>query len=112
MAEINQELLDHLAKLSRLKLVEEEKERLLGDLEKILNHFKELESIDTDNIPPMTGGAQLRNVFRNDDVRENLGEEKEKEKENIKKSFPDKDGDFLKVPPVFTSEGGFVSGEE
>ncbi len=87
--------LEHLAKLARLSLDPKEEEKLLKDLGSILDYFKELQELDTSNVPPMTGGTDLRNVFRDDTERENTNRGAGTE------AFPEKKGGYLKVPPVF-----------
>ena len=87
--------LKHLAKLACIELDPKEEEKLLADLVRILDHFKELQELDTANVPPMTGGTDLRNIFRDDaerlDTDRGAGTE----------AFPEKKDGFLKVPPVF-----------
>jgi len=92
---INKHELEHLAKLSRLSLDPKEEEKLIKDLGSILDHFKELESLDTANVIPMTGGTDLKNVFREDAERENTNRGAGVE------AFPEKENGFLKIPPVF-----------
>jgi len=87
--------LKHLAKLARIELDPKEEEKLLRDLGGILDHFKELQTLDTANVAPMTGGTDLRNVFREDTERENTNRGAGTE------AFPEKKDGFLKVPPVF-----------
>jgi aspartyl-tRNA(Asn)/glutamyl-tRNA(Gln) amidotransferase subunit C len=94
-AKITKEELRHLAELARIKLDPEEEDKLLKDLGNILGHFKELRSLDTKNVPPMTGGTDLRNVFRSDTERENTNRGAGIE------AFPESENGFLKVPPVF-----------
>ena len=85
-----------MADLARLELSEKEEEKLLKDLESILGHFKELESLNTSNVAPMTGGTNLKNVFRED------GERKSSLAATpVVDAFPDKEKDYLKVPAVF-----------
>lgn len=96
MSEINKKSLEHLADLARLELQENEKEKFLKDLEKILNHFKELETLNTENVQPMSGGTELRNVFRED------GSTKSSLKPDlVVEAFPEKEKHWLKTPPVF-----------
>lgn len=92
---INKHDLEHLAKLARVELDPEEEEKLLKDLGNILDHFKELQALDTTNVVPMTGGTELKNVFRDDTepVSTNRGAGVE--------AFPEKKDGYLKVPPVF-----------
>jgi len=88
--------LEHLAALSRIELHKDEEDKLLADLRKILDHFKELEEVNTKNVPPISGGTALKNVMREDEVREDrLKSDKAVEQ------FPDQEHGFLKVPPVF-----------
>lgn len=95
MADLNKKTLEHLAELARIELKTGEEEKLLKDLQMILGHFEELQSLDTSGIEPMTGGTELKNIFREDAVGKTDDTGKGAE------SFPDKEGDYLKVPPVF-----------
>ncbi len=96
MALINHKDLEHLADLARIELHEHEKEKLLKDLEKILEHFDELKEVNTANVIPVTGGTELTNVFREDVLREDrFGPDRSVD------AFPEKEGRHLKVPPVF-----------
>ena len=97
MAAINEQLLVHLAELARLDLGAQEKEKFLGDLQNILDHFKELEKLDTNDVAPMTGGTSLVNVFREDASRIQTYKDTEK----IVESFPEREGRQNKVPPIF-----------
>lgn len=87
--------LEHLAKLVRIELDPTEEEKLLKDLASILDYFKELQMLDTKNVAPMTGGTDLRNVFRDDEDRMNTNRGAGVE------AFPEKQDGYLKVPPVF-----------
>lgn len=91
---IDKKTLEYLAELGRLELAESEKPKLLKDLQGILNHFQELEKLNTDGIEPMSGGAFQQNIFRTDET-------KEQKNEKLVESFPEKENDFLKIPPVF-----------
>ncbi len=85
----------YFAKLARVKLSPEEEEKFSGDLGKILNHFNELQELDTTEVKPMTGGTELRNVFREDEPRE------ERSGRTGVEQFPKTKDDFLSVPKVF-----------
>ena len=95
MATISKEELRHLADLARIKLDPKEEDKLLKDLGNILGHFEELQALDTKIVPPMTGGTDLRNVFRSDAERENTN------KGAGTDAFPESQNGYLKVPPVF-----------
>lgn len=92
---ITKKTLGHLAALARIELDPKEEEKLLKDLGRILEHFKELEGLDTSNIPPMAGGTTLKNIFREDGERENTN------KGDGVEQFPEHERRYLKIPPVF-----------
>ncbi|MBI4087288.1 MAG: Asp-tRNA(Asn)/Glu-tRNA(Gln) amidotransferase subunit GatC [Candidatus Liptonbacteria bacterium] len=104
---ITKKTLEHLAKLARIELNASEEKKLLADLSKILDHFKELQELDTSNVPPMTGGTDLKNVFREDaggegpeaDASHRYGAGTNRG-EGVD-AFPEKENGFLKIPPVF-----------
>ncbi len=97
MNAIDKKTLEYLAELGRIELVELEKPKLLKDLQEILNHFQELEKLDTSNVEPMSGGAFQKNIFREDE------ESVKRQASSVKltEAFPEKENDFLKIPPVF-----------
>lgn len=87
--------LEHLAELARIELREGEENKLQKDLGAILDYFKELQSVNTDGVEPMTGGTELKNILREDVAggTDDTGKGPEQ--------FPDKQEGFLRVPPVF-----------
>lgn len=87
--------LEHLARLARIELEPNEEEKLLKHLEAILDHIKELQTLDTANVPPMTGGTALVNALREDTERENTNQGAGVE------SFPEEKEGYLAIPPVF-----------
>lgn len=101
--------LEHLAKLARIELDPQEEEKLLTDLGNILDHFKELQELDTTDVAPMMGGTDLRNVFREDGAAPENAADMTKPNEAAKttnqgagvEAFPEKKDGFLKIPPVF-----------
>lgn len=89
--------LEHLAELARIELKEGEEVKLQKDLGAILDYFKELQSINTDGVEPMAGGTELKNVLREDELASGIEDDTGKGSEQ----FPDKLGNYLRVPPVF-----------
>ena len=92
---IDKRTLEHLAKLARIKLEPAEEEKLLKDLGEILGYVQELQSVDVSSVEPMTGGTDLKNIFRDDAERENTNRGAGIE------SFPESEKGYLKVPKVF-----------
>ncbi len=60
---------EHVARLARLSLTNEEKELFAVQLSSILNYVDELNTIPTDDIEPLTHILQVCNVFREDQVK-------------------------------------------
>ncbi len=94
---IDKRQVEKLADLARIRIEDEEKEVLKEDLGRILSHFDELKEVDTREVLPMTGGVFHENTHRHDDENLRAGAERG----DLIRAFPEKDGDFLKVPPVF-----------
>ncbi len=92
---INKETLDHLAKLARVEINAAEEEKLLHDLQKILDYVAELQGVDTTSVEAVTGGTELKNVFREDTERENTNQGAGTE------ALPEIQDGYLKIPPVF-----------
>lgn len=66
---IDKELIEHICKIAKLELTEEEKERYLKQLDEILEVFKEIDKIDTTNIEPSFHPFKIKNIWREDDVK-------------------------------------------
>ncbi|MFX1358186.1 MAG: Asp-tRNA(Asn)/Glu-tRNA(Gln) amidotransferase subunit GatC [Promethearchaeota archaeon] len=93
--EFSKEKLDHLSKLALLDLAEEEKEKLTNELNKILDYFKKINEIGTEDIEPMTHPIEgLKNVFREDIPWKSLTNE-----EVLKNTQHKKDG-YFKAPRI------------
>ncbi|PIS31325.1 Asp-tRNA(Asn)/Glu-tRNA(Gln) amidotransferase GatCAB subunit C [Candidatus Saganbacteria bacterium CG08_land_8_20_14_0_20_45_16] len=59
---------EHVAKLARLGLTEEEKELFTTQLSSILDYAKNLNKLDTKNVPPTSHAIPMKNVLREDQV--------------------------------------------
>ncbi len=64
---INKTILEKLAALAKIEIKKENEEKFLTDLEKILNHFKELQNVNIGDIKPLSGGIESANISRNDE---------------------------------------------
>ena len=92
--DVTKETLDYLAGLARLELMEEEKEPLLKDLNRILEFVEQLNEVNTDGVEPL--------VFINDEIpplREDLIAGQLTQGEALKNA-PVKDDTFFLVPKV------------
>jgi aspartyl-tRNA(Asn)/glutamyl-tRNA(Gln) amidotransferase subunit C len=60
----------HVAKLARLRLSEDELERMAGELSGILEHVDRIGELDLDGVEPTEHVVELENVLRPDEPRE------------------------------------------
>lgn len=63
---------EHVARLARLALSEEEVERFTGQLAAILEHAAQVAALDTSDVAPTAHPIPLANVLRPDEVRAGL----------------------------------------
>jgi len=68
--------LEHLARLARFDIKEEEKEKYAEQISAILDYFKELNELDTTGVEPLTHVFDLENVLRPDTIKENFSADK------------------------------------
>jgi aspartyl-tRNA(Asn)/glutamyl-tRNA(Gln) amidotransferase subunit C len=59
----------HVARLARLKLGDEELERMSGELSGILEHVERISELDLDGVEPTSHVIELENVLRPDEPR-------------------------------------------
>jgi len=65
----------HVAKLARLDLEETEILSLQGELNALLGHFLDIQSVDTSDIEPRSHAVLLQNVWSVDEPRDGLHRE-------------------------------------
>ena len=69
MTKINKEEVKKVANLARLELNLDEINNHAEQLEKILEYIKQLEKIDTDDVPCTTRAIEVINMFRKDEKK-------------------------------------------
>jgi len=91
---VSKQDVEHVAKLARLGLSEEEKELFTKQLSEILNFADNLKKIDTKNIPPTSHAVPMKNVLREDKVVpfENI--------DGILANAPDEERHMFRVPKI------------
>jgi len=67
--------IDHVARLARLTLSDEEKDRLKRHLGLILEHAARVQEVAADDVPPAAYAIARANVFRDDVVEPSLPRE-------------------------------------
>jgi len=92
---ISKKDVEHIAKLARIELSEEEIGKFQGNLNKVLGYIEVLKKVNTDGVEPLAQVTGLENVFREDEaVASPLASD-------IIDSAPAKSGRFIKVKKVF-----------
>jgi aspartyl-tRNA(Asn)/glutamyl-tRNA(Gln) amidotransferase subunit C len=66
---IDREQVLHVARLARLRLSDEEVERMAGELSGILEHVERIGELDLEGVEPTTHVIELENVLRPDEPR-------------------------------------------
>ncbi|NOR49712.1 MAG: Asp-tRNA(Asn)/Glu-tRNA(Gln) amidotransferase subunit GatC [Desulfuromonadales bacterium] len=60
---------EHVGRLARLALSDEELDSLTGEMDAILDYVEQLKTLDTDGIVPTAHAVPMENAFRPDEVR-------------------------------------------
>lgn len=66
---------DHVAALAHLEFSEEDRERLVDQLNAILAYMAKLNTLDTTGVDPTSHVLHLKNVFRSDEAGATLTQE-------------------------------------
>jgi len=89
---IEQDQVLHVAKLARLKLSDDEVERMAGELSGILEHVEHINELDLDGVEPTTHVIELQNVMRPDRSRPSWS------RDEVLERAPDPAGGSFRVP--------------
>ncbi|MBZ5504685.1 MAG: Asp-tRNA(Asn)/Glu-tRNA(Gln) amidotransferase subunit GatC [Acidobacteriia bacterium] len=90
----------YVADLANLELTDQERQRMLKDLNSVLDYIDRLNELDTSDVPPMAqisdkfGESRTAYPWREDTPRPSLPHAE------ALKNAPESDGDFFKVPKV------------
>jgi aspartyl-tRNA(Asn)/glutamyl-tRNA(Gln) amidotransferase subunit C len=82
----------HVAKLARLKLTDEELERMARELSGVLEHVDKISELDLDGVEPTSHVVALENVFRPDEPRPSW------DRDEVLESAPDPASGAFRVP--------------
>jgi len=85
---------EHIARLAHLDFNDAEKEALTHQLNEILKYVEQLNSVDTENVKPLSHVIELSNRLRDDKVTQGLSSEE------ALQNAPAKTDKFFKVPKV------------
>ena len=91
---LSPEEVEHVALLARLWLRDEQRERFTTQLNSILEHFEQLQQVDTSEVPPMSHAVPMSNVLREDEPGASLSVEE------VIQNAPDTRRDCFRVPRI------------
>ena len=91
---ISLEEVEHVARLARLALGPEEKERYRRELDAILAYIDKLRGLDIEGVEPTSHAVPMTNVMRDDEPRPSLP------LSEMLANAPDPHGDFFRVPKI------------
>lgn len=94
MSDISREQVEHVAKLARLNLTEEETVKYTSQMNAILHFFEKLNDLDTEGIEPTSHVMEVYNVMREDENRPSI------DREDALRNAPDQEEGHFKVPAV------------
>ncbi len=95
--EINNEIVDKIASLSKLTFSGAEKEAIKNDMNKMLDFVGKLEEVDTEGVSPLIHISEEVNVLRPDKSEYSISQEE------ALKNAPKKDSTYFKIPKVLKS---------
>ena len=91
---ITLEEVEHVARLARLELRPEDKERMRRELDGILAYIDKLRALDVEGVEPTSHAVPLTNIMRDDQPRPSLP------RDEMLANAPDQHGDFFRVPKI------------
>lgn len=91
---VDNNTVDKIAELAKLKFDDTAKEEIKADLNKMLDFVDKLNELDTKNVDPLIYMLDEEQVLRKDEVKGQVSQQ------DALKNAPDKDSDYFKVPKV------------
>jgi aspartyl-tRNA(Asn)/glutamyl-tRNA(Gln) amidotransferase subunit C len=93
MARVTVETVDHVAKLARLSLTEQERVTFARQLDQVLSYAESIQALDTEGVEPMSH-PQGAESFRDDACAPSLS------REEVLAAAPDAADGFFRVPRI------------
>ena len=85
---------EHVAKLARLDLTEEEKVKFSKQLGDVLKYVEQMNEVDTSNVEPLSHVVDFNNVMREDEIHYDCS------KEELMMNAPEEENGFFKAPKI------------
>jgi aspartyl-tRNA(Asn)/glutamyl-tRNA(Gln) amidotransferase subunit C len=91
---ISKKEVEYVAKLAKLEFNEEEKGEYAAQLNSILDYFKKLNELNTENVPPTAYIMAMPNLLNEDKVEPSLPQEE------VLSNYPYTRRGYFKVPKI------------
>lgn len=95
---ITPEMVQHIAKLAALEFQPSEEEHFLQELNRILEHMKQLKLLNVDQLEASIQTFPAVNVMREDQASPGLSQDQ------VLQNAPEKENGFFKIPPILETE--------
>ena len=95
---IDATMVEHVAFLVRLGIREEEAQAFSHQFSDIIDYFRLLNEVDTENVIPACEISSTKSVMREDEIRPCMP------RADFLVNVPHQDGDYVQVPLVFDQE--------
>jgi aspartyl-tRNA(Asn)/glutamyl-tRNA(Gln) amidotransferase subunit C len=92
--EVNDQMVDKLANLSRLEFNSAEKTEIKNDLQRMIAFVEKLNELNLDGVEPLLHMSDEMNVLREDEIKGSVS------RAEALKNAPEHDEQFFKVPKV------------
>jgi aspartyl-tRNA(Asn)/glutamyl-tRNA(Gln) amidotransferase subunit C len=92
---VSREQVQHIARLARVGVSDEDIGRFSEQLSEILDYFERLRQVDTEGVPPTAHTLPLHNVMREADEPEQA-----LDKEQVLANAPVREGDHFRVKVI------------
>jgi aspartyl-tRNA(Asn)/glutamyl-tRNA(Gln) amidotransferase subunit C len=91
---ITSEIVDHIAHLSRLEFVGDQKRAIIADMQNIVSFMDKLSEVPTDNVEPLIFMSNEVNRLRNDIPEVSISQDE------ALLNAPKRDSDYFRIPKV------------
>lgn len=90
--ELNKELVDYIANLSKIQLSDNDYVKMFSELSEIIDYMEILKTLDTENAEDLSHVFSITNIMRKDEIKDSLP------REEILKNAPVSNGEAFVVP--------------
>jgi aspartyl-tRNA(Asn)/glutamyl-tRNA(Gln) amidotransferase subunit C len=91
---IDPKAIEHIAKLARLYVTEQEASEYSHQLSQVIDHFKQISQVETKGVEPLVTPTDMKAYWREDQPK------KEFTAEEMVANAPQRTGNLFTVPPV------------